>query len=195
LPIIEPASRAQMSEAYLNQVVTPFNECKVTRSKKQTKKPMRVLSLFGGIGADIACLKAEGIAMDRVIHVEYDKVAQMVYKLNHDYKFTTELGLNSEDMRDIEGAQEIHNIADDGIDHIYDYETFEDLEADFEGFMVDHGRKYNLFAVFFVNLELVPNTFVLDQKLLILWLQDLLVRITARPTQIARAPMERQGNI
>eukprot|EP00934_Nitzschia_sp_Nitz4_P000984 Nitzschia sp. Nitz4//scaffold236_size30323//9997//12576//NITZ4_007986-RA/size30323-snap-gene-0.34-mRNA-1//-1//CDS//3329543487//984//frame0 len=42
-----------------------------------------VLDLFGGIGAAIVCLKRLNIAIQTVLHVEHDKVANAVYRANH----------------------------------------------------------------------------------------------------------------
>ena len=85
-------------------------------------------ALFDGIGILLAVLKGLGIAVKKVISVEYDKVARGVYKYNHDCDF------NRRFDREIE---------DDGIEHVYDYVTFEEFEKDLDAVIKAHGRKYH----------------------------------------------------
>jgi site-specific DNA-cytosine methylase len=73
-----------------------------------------VLDLFGGVGGGIICLKRLRIAIDMVIHVEHDKVANQVYKYWH---------------------------KDDGITHVF-IPTFEAFESNLDNLLNQHGRKY-----------------------------------------------------
>lgn len=67
-----------------------------------------------------------------MIYIEFDAVARLVYKFNHDPSFNGDL-------------------PDDGIEHIY-VDSFEAFVRDFETFMEEHGRKYNtFFQTFFLD--------------------------------------------
>lgn len=58
-----------------------FQEVKAQSQKKRGLAV--VLDLFGGIGTGIICLKRLGIGICKIIHVEYDHVANAVYKFHH----------------------------------------------------------------------------------------------------------------
>jgi site-specific DNA-cytosine methylase len=78
--------------------------------------------LFAGIGSVIVCLKRLGIAIEKIIHVEHDKVATHVYRCMHDSSYN-EL------------------VLDDGISHVY-FEKFEDFESNLDTILSEHERKY-----------------------------------------------------
>jgi hypothetical protein len=46
--------------------------------------PVFFQNLFGGIGTSIVVLKRLGISIQKIIHVEHDKVATHVFRWNHD---------------------------------------------------------------------------------------------------------------
>ena len=48
-----------------------------------------IKNLFGGIGSAIVALKRLNIAIQEIIHVEHDKVANHVYRWNHDDTYLT----------------------------------------------------------------------------------------------------------
>lgn len=75
-----------------------------------------------------------------MIYIEFDTVARLVYKFNHDPSFNGDL-------------------PDDGIEHIY-VDSFEAFVRDFETFMEEHGRKYNTFSKLFFLTILLTLFFV-----------------------------------
>ena len=77
-------SRLLTSVDYLDGVLRPF-QCRLQELEmnQQEKKAAVVLDAFAGIGTAVVCLKRLGIDMKKVIHVEHDKVATWVYKVNH----------------------------------------------------------------------------------------------------------------
>lgn len=72
-------------------------------------------------------LKLNRIAMKKIIHVDHDKVATHVHRWNHDPSHNKELH-------------------DDAIEHIYDYDTFEQVCANLDEFLENHGRTYYYFC-------------------------------------------------
>ena len=56
------------------------NQCKTILALFIRKKK----NLFGGIGSSIVALKRLGISISKIIHVEHDKVANHVFRWNHD---------------------------------------------------------------------------------------------------------------
>lgn len=90
------------------------------------KKAAVVVDLFGGIGATVVCLKRMGIAIQKVIHVEHDKVANYVYRYWHDRKTK-------------DGEDDDKN--DDGIHNIY-ISRFEEFEQNLDSLLKEHGRKF-----------------------------------------------------
>jgi site-specific DNA-cytosine methylase len=79
-------------------------------------------NLFAGIGSGIVCLKRLGIAIEKIIHVEHDKVATHVYRCMHDSTYNA-------------------LVQDDGISHVY-YEKFEEFESNLDTILSEQGRKY-----------------------------------------------------
>jgi site-specific DNA-cytosine methylase len=79
--------------------------------------------MFAGIGSAIVSLKRLGVAMAKIIHCEHDKVATHVYKYNHDANYNPKL------------------LKEDGLscEHVY-YESFEEVEAQLEDILQEHGR-------------------------------------------------------
>lgn len=73
-----------------------------------------VVDLFGGIGSALVCLKRIGIAIRVVIHVDHDKIANVVYRHNH---------------------------ADDGIKHVI-VEKLDEFEEKLDYLSEKYGRKY-----------------------------------------------------
>jgi hypothetical protein len=59
-----------------------FLQLKKERSNRQ-KRAAVVLDIFSGIGSGTVVLKNLGIALDAVISVEHDPVAQLVNMVNH----------------------------------------------------------------------------------------------------------------
>ena len=88
---------------YQDGVLQPFQRrLQSMETGRQEKKAAVVLDAFAGIGTGVLCLKRLGIDMRKVIHIEHDKVATWVYQVNH-------------------------NAQEDGIEHVYEYSTWEDL--------------------------------------------------------------------
>jgi site-specific DNA-cytosine methylase len=81
--------------------------------------------LFGGIGSTIVSLKRLGVAMCKIIHCEHDKVANHVFKYNHDVMYTPNL-MKIEDE-------------ESSCQYVY-YETFEQVEKQIEDIVKEHGR-------------------------------------------------------
>jgi site-specific DNA-cytosine methylase len=77
--------------------------------------------MFAGIGSSLVSLKRLGIKIHKVIHVEHDKIATLVYKTNHDSNYNPEL-------------------VPDGIEHVY-FSTFEEVEGNLRSIILEHGRK------------------------------------------------------
>ena len=77
--------------------------------------------MFAGIGSGIVSLKRLGINIKKVIHVEHDKIATLVYKQNHDSHYNPKL-------------------TPDGIQHVY-FSSFEQVEEDLRSLILEHGRK------------------------------------------------------
>ena len=73
-----------------------------------------VIDLFGGIGGAVVCLKRLQIAIKTIIHVEHDKVANVVFQ-----KWHRTNGIN-----------------------VVIVEHFEEFEKNIMQFLKDHGRKY-----------------------------------------------------
>ena len=88
---------------------------------RQERKPLVVLDMFAGVGTALVVLKKLEIAIQKIIHVEHDKVATHVYQWNHDVTYNPDLD-------------------DDGIEHVY-YSNFEEIEQDLDSFLETHGRK------------------------------------------------------
>jgi site-specific DNA-cytosine methylase len=78
-------------------------------------------SLFSGIGGDMVCLKRLKIAIGKIIHVEWDKVATHVFKSNHDPAY---------------GG----NLPSDGIEFVY-YPSFEHVSENLDEILKDHKGK------------------------------------------------------
>eukprot|EP00978_Attheya_sp_CCMP212_P042244 scaffold254354_cov74-Attheya_sp.AAC.1 len=91
----------------------------------QTKKRVVVLDLFGGIGAASVVLKKLCIAMRKIIHVDYDPVAQHVYRSNHDPSY---------------GVTTTTTNHEDGIEYVCGlYESFKKVEQHCEHLAHEHG--------------------------------------------------------
>ena len=111
-------------EDYTPGIEQPFEKLCATFEKEQKSRRRKavVLDAFAGVGTGIVVLKRLGIAIDKIIHVEHDKVATHVYKFNHDREYNPDLP------------------DDGGIEHIY-YPKWESLMGNVEAFYKDHGRK------------------------------------------------------
>jgi len=128
--LIEPCTRLHTSEDYKEQVVKRWKEIESRRCLTDDPKRRAVLlDCFAGVGTGAVCLKRLGIAVEKVIYVDIDKVARHVYRHNHDAMFSTKEGMY-----------------DDGIEHVYEYKSFEEVESNLGTFFDRHGRKLMLNA-------------------------------------------------
>lgn len=90
--------------------------------------------MFGGIGSGIIALKLNSIGIKKIIHVDHDKVATHVHRWNHDPNYKKYFNNNDTEIYNI------NNDTDD-IEHIYEYERFEDIQKNISKFLQEHGRK------------------------------------------------------
>ena len=80
-----------------------------------------VLCLNAGVGSATVSLKSLGIHVGKMIHVEADRIAQHVFRSNHDIHY---------------GETDI----DDGIEHVVGlYESFHDIAGNPEEFVLRNG--------------------------------------------------------
>ena len=79
--------------------------------------------MFGGIGSAVVAMKLNGIAIQKIIHVDHDKVATHVHRWNHDPEYNSNLPPDPID-----------------IEHVYDYRRFEEIRDDIDDFLSYHGR-------------------------------------------------------
>ena len=104
-----------------------FRRCFQRRSER--KRDAVILSINGGIGSVTAALKYLKISTQKVIHVEEDRVAQHVYRSNHDFAYG--------ETKD-----------NDGISHITGlYDSLDELMEDPDEFVRKHGPIGEYFAV------------------------------------------------
>jgi hypothetical protein len=92
------------------------------KTKPQTKAV--VLDLFGGIGSAIVALRRLKIDIEKIVHVEHDKVA------NYVYKYWNCLGGKHHD---------------DEIEHVF-IDSFEVFQRNLDHFLQKHGRKHMDFS-------------------------------------------------
>jgi hypothetical protein len=92
--------------------------------KERKERGATVLDLFGGIGSGLVAAKQLGIAVDKYIYVDYDRVAWFAFAKNHDSAWQD-------------------NPTDDGIQFVY-VPSFEDIDLD--ALMGEHGPIDLVFA-------------------------------------------------
>ena len=116
---VHDVARLHTHEDYSKGIVIPFDE-KVKRLKENPneKKCATVLDCFAGVGTGILVLKKLGIAIKKIIYVEHDNVARHVYRSHHDSSY-----YNEDDGDGGNGKPH----ADDGIEHVYEYDTWESM--------------------------------------------------------------------
>ena len=71
-----PLAKLRTHEDYIEGIEAPFERLKAGRTVD--RKPAVVLDVFAGIGTGVVVLKRLGIGIQKVIHVEHDKVATHV---------------------------------------------------------------------------------------------------------------------
>ena len=98
-----------------------FRRLQAKAKQQKVSKAAVVVDLFGGIGSAVVVLKRLKIAIAKVIHVEYDKVANYVYKY-----WNCPKGNNQKSK--------------DGIEHIF-IPSFEIFEHRLTSIMEEHGRE------------------------------------------------------
>lgn len=120
-------------------------------TKIETRGPAVVVDAFAGIGSAIVVLKRLGIAIKKIIHIEHDKVANFVYKTNHDFNFVQHLAQHETELEVAneafwtspdyarQGRRRYYkeDLEDDGIEHVY-YSKFEDV-YERNDFVEEHG--------------------------------------------------------
>lgn len=145
---VVPSDEFLTNTHYAERVVKDFYE---ETKKREERKGLVVLDLFGGVGTALLVLKRLKLPIRKVIHVEHDLVATFVSRMNHDYAFVNSLrqfackkrlqfeGLDGGYMQLSEWK-----IPDDGIEHVY-YRRFEDIfdpvggsNDPFKAFAEDH---------------------------------------------------------
>lgn len=96
--------------------------CKRVERNQDTYRrgPLVVLDLFSGIGSAVLVLKKLKIAIKTVISVEHDRIAEHVTKYNHDANYN-------------DGK------SDDGINHVYRYKKFEEIEDNLDSIIKEYG--------------------------------------------------------
>ena len=113
------------NEGYSMLIEKPFQKLCETVSETKDRRNAVVLEVFAGVGTGSVVLKRLGIAVQKVIMIEFDKIAAHVYKSNHDINYNESLAKD-------------HG----GVEHVYDYERWEDfVNTDMEEFLRKHGRK------------------------------------------------------
>jgi site-specific DNA-cytosine methylase len=113
---------------YDDAIEKPFEQlCAAIEKGEKSRHGAVVLDCFAGVGTGIVVLKRLGIAIRKIIHVEYDLVASHVYRSNHDRAY-------NETLPD-----------DGGIEHVYEYKRWEDLNEKeaMEDLLRKHGREYS----------------------------------------------------
>jgi hypothetical protein len=114
--------------------------------------------MFGGIGTSIISLKRIGITMKKIIHVDHDQIANHVHRWNHD---PTYADLRNENENHDDNFQ--HHI-----EHVYEYDRFEDIYNHLESFLEKHGRMYILVASLLLLISLIYFRYTILNKLAIL---------------------------
>jgi hypothetical protein len=89
-----PGSKLLTSDDYIHHVLNPFNSLKqaIQQGTSPRRKGLVVVDAFAGVGTALVAMKRLGLPITKVIHIEIDKVATHVAKVNHpDIEFVGEI--------------------------------------------------------------------------------------------------------
>lgn len=109
---------------YNKLIEVPFEKLCAKMTDTSLRKKAIVLDAFAGVGTAIVVLKRLGIAIEKIITIEKDKVATYVNKHNHDTSYNADL------------------LPDHKVEHVYieTWEEFEKIQS--KRFLKKHGRKF-----------------------------------------------------